>query len=346
MMHLFLKVVCVLVLAAMCGAAQNPSNPDGDLKATINRDCASVNKEPSVVYSNGVMKTQQWTEVNKSVTIALCGFSDWVIKEKNNPNHLRVFLAGRELPRSAPTLISLSQDYVNFPLQLDQADRDLWVQILSSARDAKNNLVPLSVGLRDSHQPFASKVYIALNVYPWYTGYVLALLCLLLFGVAILGKKSTLLRSGSLTSPYSLGFVQMACWFYLVVAAHIYIWLITGGYNSLTPSVLALIGISGGTALAAVFVDNEKVVPAEAPISKGFLNDILSDGRGVSIHRFQIAIWTVVFSIIFIRSVYLELAMPNFDASLLGLMGITSGTYLGFKFPESPKQGSGTNGTN
>jgi hypothetical protein len=27
----------------------------------------------------------------------------------------------------------------------------------------------------------------------------------------------------------------------------------------------------------------------------------------------------------------------DFDASLLGLMGISSGTYIGFKFPEKPK---------
>jgi hypothetical protein len=26
--------------------------------------------------------------------------------------------------------------------------------------------------------------------------------------------------------------------------------------------------------------------------------------------------------------------MPEFDTTLLGLMGISSGTYIGFKFPE------------
>jgi hypothetical protein len=31
--------------------------------------------------------------------------------------------------------------------------------------------------------------------------------------------------------------------------------------------------------------------------------------------------------------------MPEFDASLLTLMGISSGTYLGFKFPEKLKTG-------
>jgi hypothetical protein len=35
-----------------------------------------------------------------------------------------------------------------------------------------------------------------------------------------------------------------------------------------------------------------------------------------------------------VYSAYRFLAMPDFDPTLLGLMGISSGTYIGFKFPE------------
>ena len=69
--------------------------------------------------------------------------------------------------------------------------------------------------------------------------------------------------------------------------------------------------------------------------SGGFWTDLLSDQNGVSFHRFQIVVWTGVLSVIFIYTVYDSLAMPDFDAKLLGLMGISSGTYLGFKFPEA-----------
>ena len=51
----------------------------------------------------------------------------------------------------------------------------------------------------------------------------------------------------------------MAFWFYLVVTAYLYVWLVTGEYNTLSNSVLALIGISAGTGLAAVFLDKQKV---------------------------------------------------------------------------------------
>jgi hypothetical protein len=73
--------------------------------------------------------------------------------------------------------------------------------------------------------------------------------------------------------------------------------------------------------------------------SKGFLTDILSDGENVSFHRFQMVVWTIVLGVIFVWSVYRNMTMPEFDASLLTLMGISSGTYIGFKFPEKLKAG-------
>jgi hypothetical protein len=63
-------------------------------------------------------------------------------------------------------------------------------------------------------------------------------------------------------------------------------------------------------------------------------NDILTDVVGISLHRFQIVIWTLVLGFIFWRPVYETLAMPEFPGTLLVLMGISNGTYIGFKFPE------------
>ncbi len=68
--------------------------------------------------------------------------------------------------------------------------------------------------------------------------------------------------------------------------------------------------------------------------SEHFLQDILSDANGVSFHRFQMLAWTVVLGIIFVAQVYKALAMPEFSATLLSLMGISAGTYLGLKIPE------------
>src|SRR5678810_183592 len=58
--------------------------------------------------------------------------------------------------------------------------------------------------------------------------------------------------------PYNLGRAQMAFWFFLVYASYTTIWLITDALDTITPSLLALMGISAGTALGEALIDNGK----------------------------------------------------------------------------------------
>ena len=78
-------------------------------------------------------------------------------------------------------------------------------------------------------------------------------------------------------------------------------------------------------------------LPSQIGASEGFLPDILRDESGVSFHRFQMLSWTLILSFIFIAQVHQQLGMPDFSPTLLGLMGISSGTYVGFKLPNPPK---------
>ncbi len=206
--------------------------------------------------------------------------------------------------------------------------------------------------------------------------------------------------------PYSLARAQMAFWFFLVIGSFFFLWIITGDMDTLTDSVLGLIGISAGTALGSAFIDASKSskpslvgdqpidfgqpreqvaeqyrariaeakqrlddLQAKKPAArdpeanqrqqeallqeietlrwsadyfawppwKGVMHDLLSEGGLISFHRFQIFVWTLVLGIIFTVSVYNELAMPEFSATLLGLLGISAGTYVGFKLPEPRK---------
>lgn len=68
--------------------------------------------------------------------------------------------------------------------------------------------------------------------------------------------------------------------------------------------------------------------------SKGFLHDLTTDLNGPALHRLQIVVWTLALGVVFLIDVYRTLAMPEFSATLLALMGVTSAGYLGFKFPE------------
>ena len=79
----------------------------------------------------------------------------------------------------------------------------------------------------------------------------------------------------------------------------------------------------------------EELAPTiEAVQTRGFFVDILSDADGISFHRFQMAAWTVTLGLLFATSVWQGLTMPDFSNQLLGLLGISAGTYIGFKFPE------------
>ena len=79
-----------------------------------------------------------------------------------------------------------------------------------------------------------------------------------------------------------------------------------------------------------------KELNAKMTVSKsvGFWEDVLSDQEGIEFHRFQMLFWMLVLGVVFLQSVWVRLAMPEFDATLLTLLGISSGTYLGFKIPE------------
>jgi hypothetical protein len=71
------------------------------------------------------------------------------------------------------------------------------------------------------------------------------------------------------------------------------------------------------------------------PTWKGVMYDLIAENNLISFHRFQIFVWTLILGIMFVANVYNELAMPEFSATLLGLLGISAGTYVGFKLPET-----------
>jgi len=68
--------------------------------------------------------------------------------------------------------------------------------------------------------------------------------------------------------------------------------------------------------------------------SAGFWQDICDDGNGMSFHRLQVVMWTLVLGVIFLDAVGEAISMPEFPKELLALQGMSNGTYLGFKIPE------------
>jgi hypothetical protein len=69
-------------------------------------------------------------------------------------------------------------------------------------------------------------------------------------------------------------------------------------------------------------------------VSQGWFKDVTTDINGPTVHRLQVVFWTGALGAIFLYSVYRNLAMPEFNGTLLALMGISSAGYVGFKIQE------------
>jgi hypothetical protein len=68
------------------------------------------------------------------------------------------------------------------------------------------------------------------------------------------------------------------------------------------------------------------------------LDDLVSDNLGkYSFHRYQMLVWTLILCFVFVHGVVVNRTIPDFDSTTLALLGISAGTYLGFKLPAVTK---------
>jgi hypothetical protein len=354
-----------------------------------------------VVAGTAPLNTTDILKMDQQVTVCIMGLHHW--KQKNDPTALRLYIGGDLLARLVPTISPSGQEYLNFNLQMDTADSEdwkAWAAIVDASRHSADAKQTISVGIPNKGV-FESNAAVTINPYPKSWPFLLAGFVVLLAALVWLAATTDLLRYAvgkrptlPEKSPFSLGLLQMALWFYLALAAYVYICVSTHQIHIPMGSVLGLLGISSTTGLAAVFVDKGKeassqnqrtsllteqaalnartkelqsvvISPGSAAetelvqkksrlaevdaalaqlpedprpaTTKNFIKDILNDGDTVSFHRFQMVIWSIVLGAVFVWAVYRNMSMPEFDASLLTLMGISSGTYVGFKFPEKPK---------
>jgi hypothetical protein len=159
----------------------------------------------------------------------------------------------------------------------------------------------------------------------------------------VLAVKTDLLREtgpappAGQRRPYSLARVQMAVWTMAILIAWMLLYVLRHSMDTIPASLVTLMGISAGTGVAAKQVGDSSLRGGPT-VSRGFLLDVLSTETGVSFHRFQMLAFTVVMVAVFWQQAICYLTMPEFPPALLTLMGISSATYIGFKFTEQPQQ--------
>ncbi len=174
---------------------------------------------------------------------------------------------------------------------------------------------------------------------------VISLILVMIISIYVLFKhKSSILRDRSdliVNPPFSLSCTQMAFWTMIIIIAFFVVWYNTGNILNITPDVLVLLGISAGTTLGGHLIDKSDIKNTnikrhqDSNSSNHFLLNILSDSKGLSIHRFQNVIFTVAIGCYFLYEVFKEYKIPDLNTNLMVLMGISSGTYLAIKQGEN-----------
>lgn len=169
--------------------------------------------------------------------------------------------------------------------------------------------------------------------------------------IVYLDRKNNLLRdtSEARPRPYSFSRMQLTWWTIIVLSAFITILIVKKVCPTLWESTLILIGISSATMTTARVIDaadqsNTSVSRHQNEGSTNLIIDILSDEKGVSIHRLQTVLFNITFGVWFILMVIKGLndatvdadhVMPTIEPNNLVLLGLSSALYAGLKATEN-----------
>jgi hypothetical protein len=192
-----------------------------------------------------------------ATTPELGAYLDYAVSQKKP---LTLFLDGNDTG-TVPEAIDrkAATPTLRFHLERNAYNKKIWAALLRDPFHHQTRPVEASVGLTgDVAVPAARGATFTLVVvhWAWYAWAWLALLLVLLGVFGWLVNKRDMLRDGPKPNPYSLGRSQMAWWFFLIIVSYVMIWLISGDQDTITSSLLALMGISAGTALGAVLIDS------------------------------------------------------------------------------------------
>jgi hypothetical protein len=197
-------------------------------------------------------------------------------KCRRDSSAIVLFLDGRPVPGSTVYPPSnLREGILHFELrrsdtQVSKSESDrLWTYILGRP-SFEPRILPVSVGLSTQHA-VPSAASLALTSIPSGGFFVWLVIFSLALGFFLwLTHKSDIIRGSTPIPavgrrPYSLSKFQAAWWFFIVLAAYLFIAIVTGEWNtSINGTVLGLLGIAGGTAVGSAFIDVSKGTPDTA----------------------------------------------------------------------------------
>jgi hypothetical protein len=332
-----MKRVCALaVLIGFMAAAHSLHAQSSD---------ASEPRVLSAFSKNSNHRNSMGLEEGICVTVANVGklVDEARLQNKNIVLYMDHMPLNEVYPESYPS--NAGKDDLYYFISHTEKPISFWDYLISSRKsgDFFTRKVSVSVGLEGGTEietlvKDENSFTIILVKKSWFTISIIIIIALLILFL-VLAIKSDILRDVGQRpeagrKAYSLAQVQMGIWFFVIMTSWLLLYVVKHTFNTITETLVILMGISAGTGMGGVVIDANKGNAIRK--SSGFLKDILSDEYGISFHRFQIMAWTVVMVAVFIRQVVSYLTMPEFDSSLLALMGISSGTYLGIKVTSKP----------
>jgi hypothetical protein len=307
--------------------------------------------------------SQEPAAINDLIVVEVNKFKsyyDQVLCSNKNPCSAKLALSldNRRIPGifSEPIIFKGEQGTLHFRLVRDKTNDEIWSDLIGSA-DPRTIFTPRKTELSISpatgengtpiakSYPFALLRFRWMHMLFWTIMLLLALAFILKWDVQRLVRENTSDEIAIADRPYSLSRCQMLWWLFWIIVSYIFIYMATGAIDTITETVLGLMGIGSATTLGAILIDtNDNYNLSKANKTMGFWQDLLNSGyqKGAGIHRLQLILWTVILTVIFLVSVYSKLTMPQLSLTLLALQGISSGTYLGFKFPENKQKSAET----
>lgn len=141
-------------------------------------------------------------------------------------------------------------------------------------------------------------------------------------GLALQAKPWQLPRA-----TFSLSRTQLALWFAFAVATGVFLWFLYGDLRRIDGSLLALLGISVGTAGVSWATDRNADGRPFMP-SRGFWADLITgfDERK-QLHRYQAVVVNLLLLVVGGYYVLEQLNYPVFDSTWLMFLGISGGAY-------------------
>ncbi|MES2655831.1 MAG: hypothetical protein V4620_09600 [Bacteroidota bacterium] len=269
---------------------------------------------------------------------------DSLLSLQNDTGTLLLYLDGIAMTGIKANAVDISSGYINFTVTRND-NNDPWdIFYVSPAPKYWKKDVSLSIGYYQTGAITTQVNKVSLVIIRKGYFWVSIACILIILALFIYANKRGLLKDISTQllkdKPYSLGRSQLAFWTLIVSVSYVFIALVTGELAPLSTSTLILLGISGATTAAAGIIDQNDVLsnkPRSQSNNKteGFITDVLSDANGMSVHRFQMLVFNLLLGLFFIKQVFTQLQMPDFDDNLLLLMGLSNSTYAGLKINEN-----------